>query len=238
MEAVRVGEVEQRRAGGGLRIRVHGREGVAIELAEEALAAVDAQSRQGDVRHRVVGESGPTTGHHVAGAGHAAGEDDENVRVRVERLRAGGEVGDQLRFVRQPGLSGDLVVPWRDPIGAELDLPAILAEDRRDPIAEDLGRPSLRQIETVDDRRRGRPRLACGLRPGLSHQQDGGGKRGHLERATRASTNEGAPCVHEILPILWKNRHVGPSLPAARHVAIRTDRLCVHWTIPAFFGPT
>jgi len=61
VQAVGVGEVDQRRAGGGLRTRVHGGERVAIELAEEALALVDAQSRQSGIRRRVVGESGSAT---------------------------------------------------------------------------------------------------------------------------------------------------------------------------------
>src|SRR2546428_747329 len=150
--------------------------------------------------------SGSLTGQHVACAGDAAGEYDENPPVRVERLGAGGEVGDQLPFVGQPGLSGRLVVSWRDRVGAKLYFPAVLAEDRGHPIGEDLGGLAARQIEAVGDRRGSRPRVTCGDRPRTDHK-DSDRQRRHPERGMRAAAIQRTQPAHEILPAFVARPH-------------------------------
>src|SRR2546425_741920 len=204
---------------------------VAVDLPEEALAAVDAQAGKSGIRRRVVGESGSLTGQHVACAGDAAGEYDENPPVRVERLGAGGEVGDQLPFVGQPGLSGRLVVSWRDRVGAKLYFPAVLAEDRGHPIGEDLGGLAARQIEAVGDRRGSRPGVTCGDRPRTDHK-DSDRQRRHPERVMRSAAIERPQSVHEILPASWRGRHSG-AFVASSMVRRNCARLTtvVNWTV-------
>jgi hypothetical protein len=92
-----------------------------------------------------------------------------------------------LGLVGKSGLPGHLVVPRDDRVASELDLRAILAEDRGHSVAEDLGGLAARQIEAVSDRRRCRP----GVRPRLAGQKYGGRQRHRQpERVTRSPAGE------------------------------------------------